>query len=130
MLLRLRSRCAAPAVLLAVLLAAGCTKPVRQDRSIVFAPDGKAVVFEHGANGVFITDPATGKPKQIYQPGPDILATSPPLWDAAGKRLIFTTARADDGRPPAPPAEPPATGALFLPRRAVYTCWLYDPAGG
>ncbi len=77
--------------------AVGCNPGVKEDRTITFTPDGKAS-FQHGQNGVFITDPATGKPKQIYKPGPDDLAISPPIWDPNGKRMVFAIARANDGK--------------------------------
>src|SRR5438477_7327234 len=90
------SRCAAVGspILVCALLAAGCGQPVREDRSIAFAPDQRAG-FQHGRDGVYIADPAGGPPVRIFQPGPDVVAVSPPQWSADGRKLIFTTARND-----------------------------------
>src|SRR5262245_64829487 len=45
-----------------------------------------------------------GPPRKIFQPGPDVLATSTPLWSPDGRRLLFTTARDRSGRPAQPAA--------------------------
>src|SRR5262249_31620187 len=61
------------------------------------------------------------------QPGPDVIASSPPLWSPTDRRLIFTTAReakAGASRPVASAGNP--EGDLFVERPVVYTCWLRD----
>ena len=104
----------------AILAVVGCVPTgVREDRRINFSPDGRAA-FQHGGNGVFVTDPATGKPKRIYETSADDLAVSPPAWDAAGKRMIFTVARAADGTRHGPLGDAPApTGAMEKIRSAT-----------
>ncbi|MDB5308038.1 MAG: hypothetical protein JWO38_2240 [Gemmataceae bacterium] len=111
-----------------VVAVAGCQPAVREDRTIVFGPDGVAA-FQHGRNGVFVTDAATGKPRQIYEPGADDLATSPPAWDPAGKRMVFAVARPVDGNRYEPMGDAPADGRRYPGVPVRYTCWLHDPAG-
>src|SRR5437868_11861360 len=90
-------------------LVAGCQPGVREDRTITFGPDGRAA-FQHGRNGVFVTDPATGRPARVYEPEPEDVATSPPVWDPAGTRMVFAVARAMDGWRPEPAGDAPADG--------------------
>lgn len=62
----------------------GCEQPVREDRTITWSAEGKVVGFQHGAGGVFVADPVSAKLTKIYQPGPDVLASSALLWSPAG----------------------------------------------
>ncbi len=113
-------------------LLVGCEGGVGEDRSITFSNDGKAVGFQHGDDGVFVTDSETGKPIKIFQPDESILASSTPLWSPDKQRVIFTTAV----DPHAEPDEStPATfqdwddapeGRRFGFRKIRYTCWLRD----
>ena len=43
-------------VVLLLSLATGCAPAVREDRTITFAPQGNAVGFQHGQEGVFVAD--------------------------------------------------------------------------
>jgi tetratricopeptide (TPR) repeat protein len=125
MLLRKSLRPALRAMAAVLLVATiGCKPGVKEDRTITFSPDGKAS-FQHGKNGVFITDPATGKPKQIHKPAPDELAISPPIWDAGGKRMVFAVAKATDGIQ-REVGDTPADGRRFAELPVSYTCFLYD----
>src|SRR5262249_19075563 len=65
--------------------------------------------------------------KQVYESKADDLAFSPPAWDPAGKRMVFTVARALDGKQPVPAGDTPANGRLHAPVPVRYTRWLYDP---
>src|SRR5262249_19146747 len=123
----LRSRLAplCGAVLL-LFLATGCPPPVREDRTITFAPQGNAVGFQHGQEGVFVADNKGGGLTRIFQPGEDVLATSTPLWAPDGKRLVFTTARPAQGGKVQPRGEPDPAGNIYLQQPVVYTCWLRD----
>jgi hypothetical protein len=100
---------------------AGCNPGVREDRAITFAPDGGAA-FQHGTEGVFITD-GEGPPRKIFQPGPDVVAVSPPLWAPSDRRLLFTTARRV-GKNFTPVGEADPAGNLYAEGETVYTCWL------
>ncbi|HEY2909981.1 MAG TPA: hypothetical protein VGI99_07030, partial [Gemmataceae bacterium] len=113
----------AAAVLL--LAAIGC-QPVREDRTIVIGPDGQTS-FQHGLNGVFVTDPTSHLPRRIYEPSPDDLAIGPPRWDASGRKMIFAVAQAADG-PRHQLGESPADGRVYSAIPVRYTCWLYQPA--
>src|SRR5262245_51214668 len=99
-------RIAAAGVVLAVM---GCRPAVREDRTITFSADGRAS-FQHGPDGVFVADPVTGQPKRIYHLTGDDLATSPPAWDSAGKRMVFAVARPADGAKYTQAGETPAHG--------------------
>ncbi len=125
-LLRPAVRVAVLGLTLAVLV--GCELRVRQDRTITFSRDGQAS-FQHDTNGVFVTDPATGKPRQIYSLAADELAASPPVWDAAGKRMVFAVARSADGTQSRPTGDAPADGRRYATVPVRYTCWIYDPSG-
>src|SRR6266849_2170645 len=83
-----------------ILVLSGCGQGVQGDRSIRFSSDGGSVGFQNGRDGVFVADPQTGKPRKIFEPAADIIATSTPLWSPAAKRLIFTTARPASGQAP------------------------------
>ncbi len=96
-----------------------------QDRSISVSSDGKQVAIQHDEEGVFVIDPMTNKPRRVYQPGPDVWATSSPIWGPDGKSIIFTVACAADGQP-APQVETPANGKQFFDRPIVYTCMLIE----
>jgi tetratricopeptide (TPR) repeat protein len=122
-LLRPALRASAAVLLLAAI---GCNPAVREDRTITFSSDGKAS-FQHGKNGVFITDLTTGKPKQIYKPTPDDLAISPPIWDPSGKRMVFAVARSADSKK-REVGDTPADGRRFAAVPVTYTCWLHDPS--
>ncbi|HEV3004231.1 MAG TPA: hypothetical protein VGX78_07200 [Pirellulales bacterium] len=115
---------------MATLFLAGC-QPVQEDRSITWSGDGKEVGFQHGKEGVFVADRDGQGLEKVFEPGPEVLATSTPLWSPTDRRLIFTTAR-DAQRgvvhvvPPA--AEPDPEGDLQFPRSVIYTCWLKEEA--
>jgi hypothetical protein len=130
MRLSLRTCCALVGFTTALgsLLLSGCGQPVKENRTITWSPDGKAVSFQHGTDGVFVADKDGKGLRKIFQPGPDVLATSPPLWSPTERRLIFTTARAADAEqtPNHPvPGEPDPAGRIHLQRSIVYTCWLW-----
>ena len=125
-----------------VLLLAGCNV-VREDRTIEFSSEADSVGFQHGDQGVFVADKDGGGLKKVFQPDADVLATSTPLWSPAGRRMIFTTARAVDGdaagstRPQATfrglfgnGTEADPAGELFVQVPVIYTCWLRDEASG
>jgi hypothetical protein len=115
---------------LCLALAAGC-QPVREDRTITWSGQGNAVGFQHGKEGVFVADREGGGLQKIFQPGDDVLATSPPLWAPSDGRLIFTTAR---GTQPATTVsfqlggESDPAGRVFAQQPVTYTCWLRDEA--
>jgi Tol biopolymer transport system component len=115
-------------------LLAGCGQPVREDRSINWSGDGASVGFQHGQEGIFLTDKDSGKLTRIFQPGPDVIATSTPLWSPIGKRVIFTTARSVNGRSkmnfPFLNGDPDPAGNVYFQHDIIYTCWLYEPADG
>src|SRR5262245_71737 len=117
------------AVMVLSLLVAGCGQPVREDRTITFAPQGDAVGFQHGPEGVFVADKQGGGLTKIFQPGEGTLATSTPLWAPDGKRLLFTTAAPADGARVTvgqPRRDPDPAGNIHLQQPVVYTCWLRD----
>lgn len=117
-------------VALAGLVPLGCGEPVREDRTITWSAEGKGVGFQHGEQGVFVADKEGGKLEKVFQPDPDVIATSTPLWSPKGRRMIFTTARsAVEGAPTQGAAlwnggEPDPAGNLYLGVPIVYTCWL------
>jgi hypothetical protein len=121
-----RRRCA-PVWLLGLLsavLVLGC-QPVREDRTITWAPEGNGVGFQHGREGLFVADKDGGQLRNIFKPAADVLATSTPLWAPDGKRLIFTTARARGGATVEfrfPFQDP--NGNTFTQVPVTYTCWL------
>jgi Tol biopolymer transport system component len=112
---------------------AGC-QPVREDRSINWSSDGESVGFQHGQEGIFLADKDGRKLTKIFQPGPDVLATSTPLWSPAGKRVLFTTARSPSGKRPVNlpfvSDEQDPAGKAHLQQDIVSTCWLYEPTDG
>lgn len=117
--------------LFAVLLLAGCSAGVREDRTIHFTSDGRQVAFQHGRDGVFVVETEGAEPTKIFQPDEDTVAVSAPLWSPTDKRLIFTTAKnADDKKQPgkALPDEPKPEGELLFAGPTRYTCWLRDDA--
>src|SRR5436190_21839363 len=86
----------------------GCAPGVRQDRTIAWSSEGKAVGFQHNEAGVFVASQDGGQLEKIFQPGPDVLVTSTPLWSPTDRGLLFTTAH-DPNRQPTPnpvPASP------------------------
>ncbi len=109
-----------------ILAGTGCQPGVRENRTITFDSNGRAA-FQHGANGVFVTDPKTGAPKRIYESVPGDIAVSPPAWDSGGKRMVFTVARALPDQPLEPLGDAPADGRRYPEIPITYTCWLYDP---
>jgi hypothetical protein len=113
---------------------AGCGPGVRQDRSISWTPGGQAVGFHHDQEGVFVADKDGGQLVKIFQPTPDVLVTSPPLWSPTDKRLIFTTAKDPNRQPAQPnpllPVEFNPDGEVFGQRAVVYTCWLREAPQG
>jgi hypothetical protein len=111
-------------------LSAGC-QPVREDRTITWSAQGDAVGFQHGREGVFVADRAGGGLLKIFQPGDEVLATSPPLWAPSGGRLIFATARATSSGTTVrrqDRGEPDPAGRVYLQQPVVYTCWLREEA--
>jgi hypothetical protein len=78
------------------LVLAGCGTSVREDRAIPFTTDGQHVAFQHGRDGIFVSETEGAEPTKIFQPDADVIAVSPPLWSPIDKRLIFTTAKPDD----------------------------------
>src|SRR5690242_21242893 len=106
----LRRRC----VLLGLLtLLGGCQQGAREDRTITWSADGRAVGFQHGREGVFVVEPGGG-PRKIFGLPPDAVTASTPLWAPDGKRLLFTVARSAPGAaPPAGPAEDDPAGNRF-----------------
>jgi hypothetical protein len=70
-------------------LGIGCGQSVREDRTITWSPEGQAVGFQHGQEGVFVADEEGGKLRKIFQPGTDVCAVSTPLWCPVGRRVIF-----------------------------------------
>ena len=111
-------------VALLTLSLAGCGP--RQDRTITFSPDGKQAAIEHGRDGIFIVGD-DGAPTKIFQPGPEVLVASAPLWSPTDRRLIFTTAEPvkKPDHPPAP-HDPDPAGDFYPQQPIVYTCWLRD----
>jgi hypothetical protein len=110
----------------AVTLVTGC-QPVRQDRTITWSKDGGAAGFQQDRGGVFVTDKPGARPVKIFDPGPDVVAVSTPLWNPRDPRLIFTTARllGDTPRPRNRVArEPNPAGNVFGQQAISYTCWL------
>jgi Tol biopolymer transport system component len=90
----MRSSSALVRLLVTLFLAAGLgCGGVREDRTVTFSPDGNAVGFQHGRDGVFVADKDGGGLTRVFTPGKDVLAASTPLWAPNDKRLIFTTAR-------------------------------------
>jgi tetratricopeptide (TPR) repeat protein len=117
------------AVLLCAVVAAGCNQPVREDRAMSWTAGGDRGGFQHGPNGVFLTDPKGGPPVLIHKPGPEVIAVGAPQWSPDGRKVVFTTARSAQPAAPAgqpQPAEPRAEGGVVTQTPAVYTCWLYD----
>jgi Tol biopolymer transport system component len=114
---------------LIALVTLGCGQGVQGDRSIHFSSDGSSLSFQNGRDGIFVADPKTGLPRKIFEPTPDIVATSAPLWAPDGKRVIFTTARLAAGdRVQADDANP--NNLIYGKQEIVYTCWLRDDAKG
>ncbi len=109
----------------------GCGPRVRQDRTINWSAEGRAVGFQHNEGGVFIASKDGGQLEKIFQPGPDVIVTSTPLWSPTDRRLIFTTAR-DPNRQPPPnqgltfPFGLNPDGETYLQRPVTYTCWIRD----
>jgi len=112
----------------------GCGGTTREDRSITFSAGGGQVGFQHGREGVFVADKEGGGLTKIFAPDKDTIAVGTPLWAPNDRRLIFTTARAQekaDGSPVVRGTEEDPAGRLFLRQPVAYTCWLRDePAGG
>ncbi len=117
------------ALIFLTLCLAGCGQPVREDRSIHFSDDGRQATFQHGREGVFVVEDTGAAPKKIFQPGPDVVAVSPPLWGPTDKRLLFTTARLVE-KPASKPAprEPDPAGDPYTEKPTLYTCWLRPEA--
>jgi hypothetical protein len=120
--------------LLVSLFLTGCGAAVREDRTILFAPDGKQVAFQHGRDGIFIVETEGAEPTKIFQPDPDTIAVSAPMWSPTDKRLIFTTAKSadkDEQRRERLSEEPEPEGKLHSRQATLYTCWLrYAPKVG
>jgi hypothetical protein len=135
MRLHLRPRCALVGCALIACLTtlAGCGQPVREDRSINWSKEGESVGFQHGQEGIFLADKDGGKVNRIFQPSPEVVATSPPLWSPSGKRVLFTTARSVSGQPsvnlPFVSNDQDPAGNVHLQHDIEYTCWLYEQTG-
>jgi Tol biopolymer transport system component len=129
--LRRYSALSTSGTLILTVLALGCGQPVREDRSINWSSQGDAVGFQHGKEGVFLADKEGKKLTKIFEPGPDVIATSTPLWSPTGKRVIFTTARAVQGQPsvnlPFAGREQDPAGNIYHQQDILYTCWLHEP---
>jgi hypothetical protein len=123
---------------------AGCDA-VQEDRTIEFSSDAGSVGFQHGDQGVYVAGKDGGGLTKVFEPGPDVLATSTPLWapKGAGRRLIFASARATvpdqaaAARAQAPlramvrgGPDPDPAGDLFAHVPVTYTCWMRDEAAG
>lgn len=118
--------------LAAVCVVWGCGQPAREDRTIQFSADGGQVGFQHAGDGIFLANPAGGPPRKIFQPDPNVIAVSTPLWSPAGKEVIFLTAISPGQQPQAlgingSPDDP--AGRLFYQGPITYTCWKYDASG-
>src|SRR5262249_42653232 len=123
----LQPGCALWFTLMGVFMTAGCGQPVREDRTINWSPQGQGVGFQHGQEGVFVADKNGRGLKKIFQPGPEVLAVSTPLWAADGKQLIFTTVRdVGDVRVNSPRPQQAPDGAVHEQRPVIYSCWLCD----
>jgi len=112
------------------LFLAGC-QPVQEDRTVAWSGDGQEVGFQHGTEGVFVADREGKGLEKVFQPGPDVHATSTPLWSPSDRRLIFTTARdrqRDAHQILPPPVEPDPEGEIQFQRAVIYTCWLREEA--
>jgi hypothetical protein len=112
---------------------AGCAEPVREDRTVTWSAQGDSVGFQHGDEGVLVADREGQGLERVYQPGPDVVATSTPLWSPTDGRLIFTTAR-DPQQKQAPTfprlTQGDAAGDMFAQMPVIYTCWLREDAKG
>lgn len=113
--------------LIGLFILVGC-QPVKEDRHINWAKDGKAVGFQHGQEGVFVARDNGKGLEKVFQPGPNVLATSAPLWSPTDKRLIFTTAVSRDGLPHSslPWSEENPAGNWHAQVPIKYTCWLRE----
>jgi hypothetical protein len=121
----------APTWLTVAAIGASCVacQPVKEDRTVTWSAQGDSVGFQHGDEGVFVADREGRGLQRIYQPGPDTVATSTPLWSPTDGRLIFTTAR--DPNQLSTPTMPrltqgDAAGDTFVQMPVVYTCWLRE----
>jgi hypothetical protein len=116
-------------IVLFALALAGCGPGIRQDRSITWTSEGEAVGFQHNEEGIFVADKDGGQLEKIFQPDPDVLASSTPLWSPTDRRLIFTTAK-DPNQPSTPRhqlnLEFNPDGDVYWQRPIVYTCWLRE----
>src|SRR5215831_12767586 len=117
-----------------IAILAGCRQSVREDRSINWSKEGESVGFQHGQEGVFLADKERGKVTKIFQPGQDVIAVSSPLWSPAGKRVLFTTARSANGRPPVNlpfvSGDQDPAGNVHFQQDIEYTCRLYEQTDG
>lgn len=121
-------------------LASGCD-PVPEDRTIEFSGNGGQVAFQHGREGIFISDPQSGNAEKVFDPDPTVIAVARPIWSQDGSRGLFTTAYAmkPEAAPPRAPAanepnnvagfnrlaeEVPPEGQNFFPQQVSYKCWL------
>jgi hypothetical protein len=131
--------------MLAAALAAGCDA-VTEDRTISFSGSGEQLAFQHGADGVFLTDPRSGRAEKVLDPDRTVIAVSTPQWSRDDIQAIFATARTVP--PPQPPAGNPAAagaapaggpldpsawsdspdGRAFFRQPVEYTCWLVKRA--
>src|SRR5262249_55644789 len=132
--LRYRYALSGSALLTLAALLAGCSQAVREDRTITWANDGGSVGFQHGREGIFLADKDGRNLTRIFQPDANVIATSTPLWNPTGKRVIFTTARKIPGQsgaslPSTSRGEDDPAGNLHFKQDIAYTCWLYDKNG-
>ena len=67
--------------------AANLTRSNNDSRSAVSAPDGRAIAFQRGGQGVWIMDPDGGNCRQVHQRG---YRDAAPAWSPSGQQLAFT----------------------------------------
>jgi len=112
---------------LLIALIAAC-QPVREDRTIEWSPDGGAVGFQHGPQGVYVADRDGATLEKIHDPDKQVIATSAPLFAPGDRRLIFTTAKPiGEAQAALLPFDP--AGAIYVEQPVIYTCWLRRPGG-
>lgn len=115
-----------------LLMIAGCSEPVQEDRTIHMAPNSNSAGFQHGRDGVFVA--REGQLEKVFQPDANVIATSGPLWSSDGTRLIFTTATPLEAQTPR--SSGPDTwdlfpeGRIYYERPIRYTCWQQDSSPG
>lgn len=119
------------AVVATIVIVSGCgqSEAVREDRSIHSTSDGGAVSFQHGDQGVYVSN--DGQLQRVYQPSEDVLATSTPLWAPDNGRMIFTVATAVNIQPNASNVadsewDDSPDGRVMQKRSVQYSCRLHE----